>query len=197
MRHLNLEQALAAILKQYPEGKSEYALFTLLQQPPFELFAKNSLAEPLILFQSHFVLFHSLYQLRARYLHQQSADIAIHTSHIQLLPYQVNKPELTEPDRLQAYYLDWSNFAATSAQDVTCLLDSFWKKMQGLKTQTELDDIAIAYQFFDLPYNSDIRLVKSAYFKFQHLHHPDKGGDISKSQQTEANFKRLKKYLIY
>lgn len=195
MRHLELENALSLILKQYPEGKSEYEIFSILQQAPYQIFDKTSLSEPLMLFQSHFVLFHCLYQLRADYLSEQIADIDIHTTNIKLLPYQRNKPELSKLDRLQVYYLDWNNFSDTSEQDVAILLDNFWSSMSGRNTPIDTNKVEAAYEYFDLPMNSDLRQVKTIYHKYQHLHHPDKGGDKNISQQIEANFKCLKSYL--
>jgi hypothetical protein len=195
LRHLELENALSLILKQYPEGKSEYELFRLLQARPYQIFDKNCLSEPLLMFQSHFVLFHSLYQLRATYLSEQVADIRIHPSNIRLWPYHNNKPGMTEPDKLQGYYLDWNNFSDTTEGDVEKLLQSFWKAMQGQQSMPDRESIKAAYAYFELAADSDFRQVKTAYHKYQHLHHPDKGGDKQKSQQIEANFQRLKAYL--
>ncbi|MDP5040239.1 MAG: molecular chaperone DnaJ [Paraglaciecola sp.] len=195
MRHANLENALASILSQYPEGKSEYELFGLLQQAPFALFDKNCLSEPLLLFQSHFVLFHSLYQLRSLYLKEQIADIEIHSTLIKLQPYQSQKEGLTELDSLQAYYLDWRNFSTTSGHDVEQLLTQFWTAMGKGSVSIALDEVKAAFQYFELDVDSDLRQVKTVYRKYQHLHHPDKGGETQKAQQTEANFNLLKTYL--
>ena len=102
---------------------------------------------------------------------------------------------MTEPDKLQGYYLDWNNFSDTTEGDVEKLLQSFWKAMQGQQSMPDRESIKAAYAYFELAEDSDFRQVKTAYHKYQHLHHPDKGGNKEKSQQIEANFKRLKAYL--
>jgi len=196
LRHLGLEQALLEILDQHPQGQSEYQIFKLLQETPYSLFDKNCLSESLLLFQSHFILFHVLYQLRAQFLLNKQADMCINASLIRLLPYHSHAKGLEAENKLEKYYLDWNNFAQTKEQDVEFLLDTFWQKMAGkVVVNTDPELVEAAYLAFELPMDSELRLVKARYHKLQHIHHPDKGGCYQQAQQIEQHFQQLKIYL--
>ena len=195
MRNHHLENSLRDILATQPAGLSEYQLILILQAAPYNLFDKNALAEPLSLFQCHFVLFHSLYQIRAEYLREQQYDILIQANLIQRLPYEAGKPGIAAIDKLQQYYLDWQNFSTTQADDVDLLLTQFWRKMAGLRSEPELDEIHQAYQDFGLPPDSSLDALKREYRRLLHVHHPDKGGDTTHSQHIDKQFHLLKQYL--
>ena len=196
MQNNALEQALLEILDYYPQGLSEFQVFKLLQDPPYHLFDKNCLSDPLLLFQSHFVLFHALYRLRAFFLLNKQADIHISASLIQRLPYHANAEGLVTVNKLEEYYLDWNNFSQTNEQDVEALLDTFWRKMLGnVSINVNPKDVTAAYVAVDLPFDSELALVKSRYHKLQHMHHPDKGGDHHQAQEIELHFRVLKSYL--
>lgn len=191
-----LRNCLIEILNNYPEGKSEYALFSLLQKAPYEVFNVNALSEPLSLFQSHFILFHCLYQLRTQYRTTKFVDIQINATCIKLLPYRVAEGAIARLDKLQDYYLDWQNFAQTDRDDVRDLLESFWRRMSREKTCTiKNEQIVGAYKAFDLPFDSQLNEVKARYRKLQHIHHPDKGGEHHRAQYYEKQFSILKLYL--
>ena len=200
MQHLHLEKYLVDILSEHPQGLSEYQLIGILQQPPYEVFDKTALSETLTLFQSHFVLFHSLYQLRAQGLRAKQYDLQIFATDIKFLPYVSEGVGLAAVDKLQNYYLDWQNFAVTTEQDVETLLSQFWYAMTGGKKNLSIDDAVLskiteAYKAFELPMDSKMSVVKSTYLHLQHRHHPDKGGDKKRSQQLEAQFQLIKDYL--
>ena len=48
----------------FREGLSEYALIELLKKVPYQFFDEDALRDPLVLFKTHFVLFHVLYKLK-------------------------------------------------------------------------------------------------------------------------------------
>ncbi|WP_340679855.1 DNA-J related domain-containing protein [Paraglaciecola sp.] len=200
MRHHLLEKYVLDILTEHPQGISEYQLIVRLQNPPYNLFDKMAMSDTLSLFQCHFVLFHSLYQIRARSLVAQQFDVKIETTNIKILPYVRVKAGLCNDDKLQNYYLDWQNFSGTTEQDVESLLSQFWQSMAGGGKQLTLDEVTLnkiteAYKKFDLPFDSAFNLVKSTYLRLQHQHHPDKGGNKEQSQQLERQFQVLKRYL--
>ena len=196
MRNHHLENSLREILAAESEGLSEYQLIQILQAPPYSVLDKNVLAEPLSLFQCHFVLFHSLYQIRAEYLRAQQYDVLIQANHIQRLPYVAGKAGIGAIDKLQHYYLDWENFSTTQADDVELLLTQFWRKMAGLNSQPDLDEIYQAYCEFGLPVDSPLNAVKREYRRLLHLHHPDKGGNTMQTQHIDKQFRLLKNYLL-
>jgi hypothetical protein len=205
LQHLYLEKYLLDILTEHPQGISEYQLISILQKPPYEVFDKTSMSETLTLFQCHFVLFHCLYQIRARSLVAQQFDVKIKTTNIKILPYFSVKAGLCNEDKLQRYYLNWQNFGETTEQDVERLLSQFWTTMAGGKGQVSLDDVNLsevtlnkitkAYKTFDLPFNSAFKVVKATYLRLQHQYHPDKGGNKEQSQNIEMQFQVLKRYL--
>lgn len=60
----HLQVALEHELRQAPGGLSEYALIKKLQQPPWQLLGEVRFDQPELLYQVHFLLFHTLYTLR-------------------------------------------------------------------------------------------------------------------------------------
>lgn len=192
-----LLDALAKILPQHPLGIGEYDLLKILQQQPYQLFSVEGLADPLRLFQTHFMLFNALYQLKDQWQQRQTASLDILVTHIRFLPYQKGQAGLDKEDKLRAYYLDWQNFNNTSKQDVECLIESFWQSMSDdiQKTQQTPEAVSRAYQCLLLPEPSNFIQVKRQYRKLQHQYHPDKGGDTLKAQQLEQAFSVLKLHL--
>jgi hypothetical protein len=71
MHKEELLSALAEILTRHPQGINEFDLLKILQHPPYELFDKDALSDPLLMFQTHFVLFNALYLLRDKWLLEQ------------------------------------------------------------------------------------------------------------------------------
>jgi hypothetical protein len=189
--------ALSHILPQHPHGIGEYDLLKVMQQPPYQLFSDAGLADPLVLFQTHFILFNALYVLKDKWLQEQRANLDILVTHIRYLPYQRGQEALAKEDKLRTYYLDWQNFSATDKQDVELLIESFWKLMSGINMQVQQDPAAIrlAYQCLDLPVESDFVVVKRQYHRLLHQYHPDKGGETVKAQEIENAFSVLKVYL--
>ena len=52
----------------FESGVSEYALIELLKKAPYYFFDEDALREPLMLFKTHFILFHALYQLKMNWI---------------------------------------------------------------------------------------------------------------------------------
>jgi hypothetical protein len=192
-----LLDALEKILPQHTLGISEYNLLRILQQKPYQLFSSEGLSDPLLLFQTHFMLFNALYQLRDRWQKEQKANVDILVTHIRLLPYQKGQTGLSREDKLRAYYLDWQNFSNTDKYDVELLIKSFWELMSGgiKKRQQDPEAIRNAYKCLLLRYPSDFSQVKRQYRKLLHQYHPDKGGETVKTQNIEAAFSVLKIHL--
>lgn len=189
--------ALEKILPQHSLGISEYNLIQLLQNPPYKIFIKGGMSDPLILFQTHFILFNALYQLKDLWQQEQKANLDILVTHIRYLPYQKGQVALCKEDKLRAYYLDWQNFSDTNKQDVELLIDSFWDFMTGdiNKIQQAPETVKNAYKCLMLKESSDFPQVKRQYRKLLHQYHPDKGGETEKAQQIEKAFNVLKIHL--
>jgi hypothetical protein len=189
-----LLSALAEILQAHPQGMSEFELLKILQDPPYTLFDKEALRDPLLMFQCHFVLFNALYLLRDRWLLEQHLCLEMVLTAIKMLPYQGGQAGLVKRDPLREYYLDWGNFTDTNQQDVVDLIDGFWKQIQGLSTKATIPsaDLVKAYDTLLLDPDADIAQIKRQYHKLLHRVHPDKGGDTVHSQQIEHAYRLLK-----
>lgn len=197
MQKTPLLQALLIILPQHAGGISEFELLKILQSPPYTLFDREALGEPLLLFQTHFVLFNALYQLKDHWYQQQSYCLDMVLTHIRLLPYQPGEAGLIASDKLRDYYLDMQNFSDTDKDDVTALIDNFWRRIQGEVAKEEINtgEVQQAYQTLGLEQDSSFALVKRRYRKQLYQDHPDKGGDTAQAQIIEQAYRLLKTHL--
>ncbi|WP_371194437.1 DNA-J related domain-containing protein [Glaciecola sp. SC05] len=195
-----LINVLQTFRSQFIVGISEFELIRALQSPPFLLFDNKALQDPLVLFQTHFVLFHSLYHLRQRWRAQNVGELDIGLTQIVLKPTLKSAANIIQTkDPLADYYLDWTNFSQTDADDVENLLNSFWEKMAGTDLGAALSETEIeaACRTMEMPSldNVDVLTLKHAYRRLQHQNHPDKGGNIEKSQAILQAYTQLYKHL--
>ena len=191
-----LIDVLSTFKTEFKAGISEFSLITRLKQSPQSLFDEQSLRDPLLLFKTHFVLFHALYRLREKWQADNTGYLDIHALNIQLqeptgpcTSSLGSKPtdasDVGEHDALAAYYLDWRNFEETQRGEVDTLLDEFWNKMQqgGVQTysQVEVDN---AHTTLNMTKSDDISLsvLKKRYKKTLQRAHPDKGGSQEEAQ---------------
>ncbi|MDO6709433.1 DNA-J related domain-containing protein [Aliiglaciecola sp. 2_MG-2023] len=171
---------------------SEYDIITLLQRPPYSIFDKEALREPLTLFRCHFILFHHLYLLQERWLRQGHGMLRINVSTIVLSPLENTSLSIEKLDPLKDYYLDWQNFDSNSENDVQEMLASFWRQMKVSFAQVNRKDKQAALTLLGLEANYDIAKLKFNYRKMLHKHHPDKGGDVEICKKIEWAYKILK-----
>ncbi|AHC16200.1 DNA-J related domain-containing protein [Salinispira pacifica] len=147
---------LEEILKNYPEGITEYQLLKLLQERFAGVF-NSAESEPLEIYHSHFFLFHCLYHLQ-RQLWRSGQDLNIFCLDIRIVNYQpaaesgkrpvpdhtTEKPaeqSLDPADPLREYYLDWSNYEEADEESVagmlrtaSRLLNAYWQKDEAMET---------------------------------------------------------------
>ncbi|MEP1444514.1 MAG: DNA-J related domain-containing protein [Paraglaciecola sp.] len=189
-----LQPILQNILLAHETGISEYELFQYLQSPPYELFSKNALQQPLSLFQSHFIVFNALYQLQGTWLREKTGILQISCSCIRRDPWEAGQNGLINQDKLRAYYLDWTNLSATDESQVEALLDSFWAAFSGLPNQTTVNAMTWqqALDILNLKMPFSLLQLKQQYRKMLHQHHPDKGGDNSLTVLLHNAYERLK-----
>lgn len=174
----------------------EYELLQLLQKPPWELFAANALTTELQLFQTHFALFHTLYQLQEHWLVEGQGYLKISALHIQLLDDTAKGIEDEAEAKIKAYYNDWRHFSDTTEQDVEALLDSFWRSFGNVEhwQLPGQSEIQAALTFFALPQQASWPAIRRSYLKFQLQNHPDRGGDVQLSKSAASHFDVLKRY---
>lgn len=123
------------------------------------------------LYKRHFLLFHSLYQLKAE-LVLKNQCLLVSALEIRISLRVENRQDLGECDPLQAFYLDWNN-VHLSDSEINEMQRAFWekylavdKKAAAIKT-LQLDDVPVL----------TTKIVKSRFNELALQHHPDKGGN--------------------
>ena len=79
-----LEDSLLLLKPTLTLGISEFDLIALLKRPPYSLFDEDALRDPLMLFQTHFLVFHALYKLQIKWRESGEGRLDIHTTKILL-----------------------------------------------------------------------------------------------------------------
>ncbi len=207
----------------FQRGVSEYELIEILKKAPYHFFDDASLREPLMLFKTHFIVFHALYQLKRSWIEQGEGVLDIHTLNIKLNQESAHSDNnsahsdknsthgdnykdkesqdkvgaITEADALAEYYLDWGNFEKADRKSVDALLNAFWQRMASGNAHTfEQEDIADAHALLGLPQDEHVSLsvLKRVYKKALQLVHPDKGGTQQEAQDVIHAYQLLLGY---
>ncbi|MGY4535034.1 DnaJ-domain-containing protein 1 [Pseudomonas sp. TE3786] len=188
---LDLTEQVLQLLRESPDGCSEYQLIQQLKKRHSTHIPNLGLADKLVLFRTHFLLFNALYRLRDRLWQEESAHLAINPLSLQLLPYVAGQAALSEADPLRTYYLDTSHLHDTNEGDVEKLLTSFWKRMQGG------DEKRAALELFELDNSTqtlNLATIKQRYRQLVSQHHPDRGGSTSRLQSINLAMEILTRY---
>lgn len=205
----------------FQRGVSEYELIEILKKAPYRFFDDASLREPLMLFKTHFIVFHALYQLKRSWIEQGEGVLDIHTLNIKLNQESAHSDNnsahgdndsthgdsdkesrdkvgaITEADTLAEYYLDWGNFEKADRKSVDALLNAFWQRMASGNAHTfEQEDISNAHALLGLPQDEHVSLsvLKRVYKKALQLVHPDKGGTQQEAQDVIHAYQLLLGY---
>ena len=183
-----LNDTLATFRPAFELGISEYELICALKSPPYSIFDEDALCDSLMMFQTHFVLFHCLYQLRNRWREQKIGELVIGLTTITLNPTLESSINIETEDSLANYYLDWSNLGCSNKNYIEALLDSFWQKMAGSELNanmslSELKRVCIVIEIESIEYITFL-VLKHQYRTLQHKNHPDKGVSIKVSQSV-------------
>lgn len=179
--HRLLSQQLLEVLRVHPGGISEYELIKALEKDDADTFGSECLRDNLSLFQTHFFLFHHLYQLQDELSRSGEHCLEIHALRIQLLPTKdENSSALSEHDPLRDYYLQIENLENTNAEDVDMLLSKFWLRF------VRNDERQAALSELELSDPVDWATIKSQHRRLAMQHHPDRGGDETRLQAINA-----------
>ncbi|MCB5162537.1 DNA-J related domain-containing protein [Marinomonas algarum] len=166
------------LLKTHPNGISEFDILKALKE---QLPAFNALAEDanLALFRQHFLIMNALYQLQRRLWQEENLLLSISAIRIYLrestniaVPTGSTAVDDGVDAKLAAYYLDWSEYEKTEADDVSDLLNRFYT---GINLSGDRDAALKTLQITSShPSKTEI---KQQYRKLAQKHHPDRGGN--------------------
>ena len=174
---ISLADLVLQALETHPLGISEYELIQWLKNTGHGCFQDVVFWDQLSLFQTHFILFHTLYQLRQKCWENKRARLEINPLKIILLPIEEStRNDMVENDPLLDYYLDLNNLKNTSADDITELLTNFWQ------TLSNKDQRAAALRELELTDPVDYVKIKQQHRRLVMRHHPDRGGNNQKLQ---------------
>lgn len=178
------------LLRETPAGISEFELIQQLKSRHSTHIPNLPLADKLVLFRTHFLLFNALYLLREQLWQAQQAHVDINPLCVRLLPWSPGQAALAERDPLRDYYLDLRHLRETDEDDVEKLLASFWTRMQGG------DEKRAALELFELDLDQPISLavIKLRYRQLVSQHHPDRGGNTSRLQSINLAMEILQRY---
>ena len=181
-----LSQQIEDVLKQNPQGLSEYELISCLQKLENNVFNELDLQDSLVLFQTHFMLFHCLYLLKDQGLAAQSYCLQINPMKICLQAYsQSFTEELAETDGLHDYYLDLTHLQNADKEGAEQLINSFWQKYLAAEDRVE----ALAVLGLEEE-GLEFEQIKQRYRQLAMENHPDRGGceqtftDIGQAMDT-------------
>lgn len=179
-------------LQAHPAGIGEFGLLRHLAEAfPDSVFAvPGALRDPLSLFQLHFLLFHGLYRLSDALLDSRR-ELSIEALCIRLQPRQVKEPGMQINDPLRNYYLDWNQWLKTNADDVTRLLDDFWRGRHQPVTEAQ---IQWARGILGVPEEVGMATIKRCYRRLMMRHHPDRGGDTERGAAINEAYLILNRY---
>lgn len=181
-------------LADAPGGIDEFSLIKALGAHfPDTMFAEpGALRDPLLLFQTHFLLFHALYRLSDN-LTGQGLELQVHALSIRMLPRGRTGQQralLREADPLRSYYLDWEQWLTTQGEDVERLLKGF---SQG-GARVSRQEVSAALGVFELKEPVDARRIKQRYRELMSQHHPDRGGSTDRVQDVNEALLILQRY---
>lgn len=164
-----------SFINQYPDGTTEYEIIKHLEN--LQLFQDLAAEDELALFQKHFIVMNSLYQLQADMWRDDNIFLDISSVRVRLIIDNQGEiadstvKSISDNSALSGYYLDWENFKSTDQEKVLEMLNGFWQLFYNQ------DKISGAYQTLDLSMSEPLEIVTKQYRKLAAIHHPDKGGD--------------------
>ena len=136
-----LNDTLATFRPAFELSISEYELICALKSPPYSIFDEDALCDSLMMFQTHFVLFHCLYQLRNRWREQKIGELVIGLTTITLNPTLESSINIETEDSLANYYLDWSNLGCSNKNDIEALTIPVDEKYARLEWLEDCDSV--------------------------------------------------------
>lgn len=179
--------ALRELLTANTRGLREYELIRRLREDRTPGFPAGPLSDPVVLFQSHFLLRHALYRLRDQYLQAGSALLEMNALEIRLAAYREGGNGIALHDPLRAYYDDLAHLETTDRDEVERLLTRFWERLAANERRQS------ALAVLDLADPVDHDTITRRYRRLAQRHHPDRGGDSIQFRAIRRAFETLQK----
>lgn len=180
-----LLDALHALLTGHPRGLREYELIRRLREAAVPGFPTGPLSDPVVLFGSHFLLRHALYQLRDRCLEEGAGLVEMDALEIRLAPYRSGADATALYDPLRRYYEDLTHLETTDADAVERLLADFWQRLAANERRQS------ALAVLDLADPVDRGAITRRYRRLAQRHHPDRGGDSRRFHAIRKAYETL------
>jgi len=181
-------KAIKNILDSSCEQKSLYQLIVEIQLDKMDCLAENADVKR---FQQNFIVMNALYQLTDIYV-KESKQLCISAIAIYVMPATVSSAIAVLNNagdaKLKNYYLDWTNYKNTNAQDVYNLLNAFWQRYSRSRYNNKdkaLADLGLANK-------AKQKEITQQYKKLANQHHPDKGGDKQQFIKIKKAYDALK-----
>lgn len=198
-----LKESIRLLLETNEQALSEYDIIRSLNEQGWGL--SLDATESTVLFKTHFLVYHALYELQMEYWQEQQRllDISALTigfvncgvltdkqSRATNIANDEQRPVSYESHQaLRDYYLDLSHLEKATESTVNELLNQFWSRFVAS------DDKTKALAILDLPANTDLKTLKQRYRALAMEHHPDRGGEAEQFQQINWAFGVLQKAL--
>lgn len=184
------EALLARLLTRLRERRyTEHELLKALRGEHCPGLPAGPLSDPLVLFRSHWSLFHCLYELRDRLLVQGEALLRVEPLDICLNPYQPGEAGLQPYDPVREVYRDLEPLRSTSRGDVLALIGSFQARLRAAPR------VNWALAALDLSPPADLDSIRTQYRRLAMRHHPDRGGDAARFAVLREARDLLEQYL--
>jgi hypothetical protein len=181
MFNFDLSQAIENYLLKNRDSR-EFDIIRHLQNT--NRLPKDALHNPLSMFRCHFLVFNALYRLQLKSHIHKNYGLSISSLKISLTEYILDASvnnitdsittkalDLKLHNPLALFYLDYAQVMQTTEQDVTKLLDQFWKHY--LNDDQKLNALSV----LGLSEPVDFDQIKKQYRRLAMKHHPDRGGD--------------------
>ena len=173
--HNPLKRPILEILKNATKPLKEYELHSTLGGLSFSELIKDC-SNDLTLFRKHFLVMNALYELHNELLPE---GIYLHISVLEIYLKEITPSQSKEKtlstdsafQKLSLYYLDWQHFDKTNDNDVSDLLQNFWRKFLANEEKTQ------SLQCLELSHETSWPEIQQRYKQLCQQHHPDKGGD--------------------
>lgn len=197
-----LKDAIRLLLETSQQNFSEYELICYLNEQGWTLSLDAS--DPTVLFKTHFLVYHALYELQEQYWASEQRLLEISALVIGFIENHsqnessTGKSALTSDEKLPTYenhqalrdyYLDLSHLEKATDESVNELLKQFWSRFVAS------DEKAEALTVLDLPSTTDLKTLKHRYRALAMEHHPDRGGEAEQFQRINWAFGVLQKAL--